>query len=144
MGVKYLNAINRTQKRALLFQSINNQLLNNLYKEGIKVDWQVWFVGILFIVVYGIIISEKIHRTIIALYSYLYSINKGNWSNQSYVNCPFMVGVIVGSLPGWKRNHCRCLGQCYSFRHLGPRRLSDYIFGVYENSISADASIDSY
>ena len=45
MGVKYLNAINRTQKRALLFQSINNQLLNNLYKEGIKVDWQVWFVG---------------------------------------------------------------------------------------------------
>lgn len=31
-------------------------------------DWQVWFVGILFIVVYGIIISEKIHRTIIALF----------------------------------------------------------------------------
>jgi Na+/H+ antiporter NhaD/arsenite permease-like protein len=31
------------------------------------VDWQVWFVGILFVVVYGIIISEKIHRTIIAL-----------------------------------------------------------------------------
>lgn len=31
-------------------------------------DWQVWFVGILFVVVYGIIISEKIHRTIIALF----------------------------------------------------------------------------
>jgi Na+/H+ antiporter NhaD/arsenite permease-like protein len=37
-------------------------------KEGIKVDWQVWFVGILFVVVYGIIVSEKIHRTIIALF----------------------------------------------------------------------------
>lgn len=31
-------------------------------------DWQVWFVGILFVIVYGIIISEKIHRTIIALF----------------------------------------------------------------------------
>lgn len=31
-------------------------------------DWQVWFVGILFVVVYGIIVSEKIHRTIIALF----------------------------------------------------------------------------
>ena len=100
MGVKYLNAINRTQKRALLFQSINNQLLNNLYKEGIKVDWQVWFVGILFIVVYGIIISEKIHRTIIALYSYLYSINKGNWSNQSYVNCPLLVTAAPRLISG--------------------------------------------
>lgn len=30
--------------------------------------WQVWFTGILFVVVYGIIISEKIHRTIIALF----------------------------------------------------------------------------
>jgi len=32
------------------------------------VDWQVWFVGILFVIVYGIIVSEKIHRTIIALF----------------------------------------------------------------------------
>ncbi len=31
-------------------------------------DWQVWLVGILFVVVYGVIISEKIHRTIIALF----------------------------------------------------------------------------
>ncbi len=31
-------------------------------------DWQVWFVGILFVIVYGIIVSEKIHRTIIALF----------------------------------------------------------------------------
>lgn len=31
-------------------------------------DWQVWFVGILFVVVYAIIVSEKIHRTIIALF----------------------------------------------------------------------------
>ncbi|MDD3364848.1 MAG: ArsB/NhaD family transporter [Syntrophomonas sp.] len=31
-------------------------------------DWKVWLVGILFVVVYGIIISEKIHRTIIALF----------------------------------------------------------------------------
>lgn len=31
-------------------------------------DWQVWFAGILFVIVYGIIISEKIHRTIIALF----------------------------------------------------------------------------
>jgi Na+/H+ antiporter NhaD/arsenite permease-like protein len=30
-------------------------------------EWQVWFAAILFLVVYGIIISEKIHRTIIAL-----------------------------------------------------------------------------
>lgn len=31
-------------------------------------DWQVWFAGILFVVVYAVIISEKIHRTIIALF----------------------------------------------------------------------------
>ncbi len=31
-------------------------------------DWQIWLVGILFVLVYGIIISEKIHRTIIALF----------------------------------------------------------------------------
>lgn len=31
-------------------------------------DWQVWLVGILFVIVYGIIISEKVHRTIIALF----------------------------------------------------------------------------
>ncbi len=30
-------------------------------------DWQVYFAGLLFIVVYALIISEKIHRTIIAL-----------------------------------------------------------------------------
>jgi Na+/H+ antiporter NhaD/arsenite permease-like protein len=30
-------------------------------------DWQVWFAGLLFITVYAVIISEKIHRTIIAL-----------------------------------------------------------------------------
>jgi Na+/H+ antiporter NhaD/arsenite permease-like protein len=30
-------------------------------------DWQVWFAGLLFVVVYAVIISEKIHRTIIAL-----------------------------------------------------------------------------
>lgn len=30
-------------------------------------DWQVYFAGFLFVVVYAIIISEKIHRTIIAL-----------------------------------------------------------------------------
>lgn len=31
-------------------------------------DWQVWLTGILFVIVYAIIISEKIHRTIIALF----------------------------------------------------------------------------
>lgn len=30
-------------------------------------DWQVWFAGILFLIVYAFIISEKIHRTVIAL-----------------------------------------------------------------------------
>ncbi|HWQ76431.1 MAG TPA: ArsB/NhaD family transporter [Syntrophomonas sp.] len=30
-------------------------------------DWQFWFAAILFIIVYGIIISEKVNRTIIAL-----------------------------------------------------------------------------
>ena len=30
-------------------------------------DWQIWFAGILFLVVYAVIISEKIHRTVIAL-----------------------------------------------------------------------------
>ena len=30
-------------------------------------DWQIWFAGALFLVVYGFIISEKIHRTVIAL-----------------------------------------------------------------------------
>lgn len=30
-------------------------------------DWQFWFAAILFIIVYGIIVSEKVHRTIIAL-----------------------------------------------------------------------------
>lgn len=30
-------------------------------------DWQVYFAGLLFVVVYALIISEKIHRTIIAL-----------------------------------------------------------------------------
>jgi Na+/H+ antiporter NhaD/arsenite permease-like protein len=34
----------------------------------IGVEWQVWFVGILFVVIYAIIISEKIHRTSIALF----------------------------------------------------------------------------
>lgn len=31
-------------------------------------NWQVWFTGILFLIVYGVIVSEKIHRTIIALF----------------------------------------------------------------------------
>ncbi|PKM76968.1 MAG: hypothetical protein CVU90_09540 [Firmicutes bacterium HGW-Firmicutes-15] len=31
-------------------------------------DWQLLLVGILFVVVYGVIISEKIHRTIISLF----------------------------------------------------------------------------
>lgn len=30
-------------------------------------DWQIWFAGILFLTVYAVIISEKIHRTVIAL-----------------------------------------------------------------------------
>lgn len=30
-------------------------------------DWQVWFAGILFLLVYAVIISEKIHRTVISL-----------------------------------------------------------------------------
>ncbi|MDD4802846.1 MAG: ArsB/NhaD family transporter [Syntrophomonas sp.] len=33
-----------------------------------ELDWKVWFTGILFVMVYGVIISEKIHRTIIALF----------------------------------------------------------------------------
>lgn len=31
-------------------------------------DWQLWFTGLLFLAVYGIIILEKVHRTIIALF----------------------------------------------------------------------------
>ncbi|MEN6324720.1 MAG: ArsB/NhaD family transporter [Syntrophomonas sp.] len=31
-------------------------------------NWQVWLAGILFIIVYGLIISEKIHRSIIAIF----------------------------------------------------------------------------
>lgn len=31
-------------------------------------DWQIWFAGILFLIVYAIIITEKIHRTVIALF----------------------------------------------------------------------------
>lgn len=31
-------------------------------------DWQIWFAGALFLAVYATIISEKIHRTIIALF----------------------------------------------------------------------------
>lgn len=31
-------------------------------------EWQTWFAGILFLLVYAFIISEKIHRTIIALF----------------------------------------------------------------------------
>jgi len=31
-------------------------------------DWQIWFAGILFLIVYAFIISEKIHRTVIALF----------------------------------------------------------------------------
>ncbi len=30
-------------------------------------EWQIWFAGVLFLVVYAFIISEKIHRTILAL-----------------------------------------------------------------------------
>ena len=30
-------------------------------------DWQVWFSALLFLIVYAVIISEKIHRTVIAL-----------------------------------------------------------------------------
>ncbi|MGE5544880.1 MAG: SLC13 family permease, partial [Bacillota bacterium] len=30
-------------------------------------EWQTWFAGILFLVVYAFIVSEKIHRTILAL-----------------------------------------------------------------------------
>lgn len=31
-------------------------------------NWQIWFTGILFVIVYAVIISEKIHRTIISLF----------------------------------------------------------------------------
>ncbi len=31
-------------------------------------EWQIWFAGMLFLIVYAFIISEKIHRTIIALF----------------------------------------------------------------------------
>lgn len=30
-------------------------------------EWQIWFAGILFLIIYAFIISEKIHRTILAL-----------------------------------------------------------------------------
>ena len=30
-------------------------------------EWQSWFAGILFLIVYAFIISEKIHRTVLAL-----------------------------------------------------------------------------
>jgi Na+/H+ antiporter NhaD/arsenite permease-like protein len=30
-------------------------------------EWQIWFAGVLFLVVYAFIVSEKIHRTILAL-----------------------------------------------------------------------------
>ena len=30
-------------------------------------EWQTWFAGILFLIVYAFIISEKIHRTVLAL-----------------------------------------------------------------------------
>ena len=30
-------------------------------------EWQIWFAGILFLIVYAFIISEKIHRTVLAL-----------------------------------------------------------------------------
>ncbi|NLV22935.1 MAG: ArsB/NhaD family transporter [Syntrophomonadaceae bacterium] len=49
-------------------------------------EWQIWFAGILFLIVYAIIISEKIHRTIIALFGAALLIVLGVISQHEAVN----------------------------------------------------------
>ncbi len=49
-------------------------------------EWQIWFAGILFLIIYTVIISEKIHRTIIALWGAVLLIILGILTQQEAIN----------------------------------------------------------
>ncbi|WP_061214340.1 SLC13 family permease [Syntrophomonas wolfei] len=49
-------------------------------------EWQIWFAGILFLIIYTVIISEKIHRTIIALWGAALLIILGILTQQEAIN----------------------------------------------------------
>lgn len=62
--------------------------------------WQVWFVGILFLIVYGIIISEKIHRTIIALFGAALLLVLGILAQSEAIGCIDFntIGLLTGMM----------------------------------------------
>jgi Na+/H+ antiporter NhaD/arsenite permease-like protein len=51
-----------------------------------EMEWQIWFAGILFLIIYTVIISEKIHRTIIALWGAVLLIILGILTQQEAIN----------------------------------------------------------
>jgi Na+/H+ antiporter NhaD/arsenite permease-like protein len=51
-----------------------------------EMEWQIWFAGILFLIIYTVIISEKIHRTIIALWGAALLIILGILTQQEAIN----------------------------------------------------------
>lgn len=61
-------------------------------------QWQVIFAGVLFLVVYGVIISEKIHRTVIALFGAVLLILAGILTQEEAVH--FIDFNTIGLLTG--------------------------------------------
>jgi Na+/H+ antiporter NhaD/arsenite permease-like protein len=63
-------------------------------------NWQVWFAGILFVIVYGIIISEKVHRTIIALFGAALLLVLGILAQQEAINYIDFntIGLLAGMM----------------------------------------------
>lgn len=67
-------------------------------------SWQVWFAGVLFFIVYAVVISEKIHRTIIALFGAAVLIVTGvvtqhealNYIDFNTIGLLFGMMIIVG------------------------------------------------
>lgn len=63
-------------------------------------EWQIWFAGGLFLIVYAIIISEKIHRTIIALFGAALLIVLGILDQHEAINCIDFntIGLLFGMM----------------------------------------------
>ncbi|MEN6348997.1 MAG: ArsB/NhaD family transporter [Syntrophomonas sp.] len=63
-------------------------------------NWQLWFAGLLFVGVYGIIISEKVHRTIIALFGAALLLLLGVLSQQEAINYIDFntIGLLAGMM----------------------------------------------
>jgi Na+/H+ antiporter NhaD/arsenite permease-like protein len=63
-------------------------------------EWQIWFAGILFLIVYAFIISEKIHRTIIALFGAALLVVLGVVSQHEAINYVDFntIGLLFGMM----------------------------------------------